>query len=733
MRIFSTEFRKLFSSHIFILIISAVLVLNAYLMFKTANSSAVTPSDYKQIYAELEHKTDKEKLSWLENQANDLSQESVYNREAISELYHECNDIVTYQEYLNAIDSQARSMTSISIFANPDTFNYRSIIKTPPAYKNVQDVEPVFDVSKGLNLALDNSFTNILCGFILLFAVLSLMISDREQGMSGLLFALKRGRGYLFSAKLAMLAVVAFGTVILLYSENLIISAFLYGLGDLSRPIQSLNGFIGCNLKINVAMYLAIFAFFQFAALFSICAVLSMVAVVTKNTISFYSISAGILITEGLLYSFIDSFSAYSIFKYINLIALTQVNAIFCNYRNINFLKYPISLLPVSLTAVVLVSVICSIFSALLYAKKRNLEFRKIRANRNIGKGTKVHSAMYYTFYKSLIQQKGILIVALFFLIAGFTNSVFQKQYDIQDVYYKYYCSELEGKTDESVQNYIKAEKMRFENLHTSLDKISEQTSGFSAEAYEIQKQLVPESGFVLFQDRVEQIKNFEDAEIFYDTGYRRMFGKLGYDDDMRYALSAMLLCIFLISPIIANDNRYRMQAVIHATASGKKKYLKRNIILSMVYGLLSTWIWNISYIVKISQFYEFRGLSAPIQSIADFTEFPITLKVWQYIGLIFTLRTIFIIFAAWMMLWVSAKCKNTTIALLVNFAIFALPIIVYILGADVMIHIGANPFLSVNILFNNFSAIQTFLPVAVLCLIAFNCLKKYCKNLQYS
>ena len=67
------------------------------------------------------------------------------------------------------------------------------------------------------------------------------------------------------------------------------------------------------------------------------------------------------------------------------------------------------------------------------------------------------------------------------------------------------------------------------------------------------------------------------------------------------------------------------------------------------------------------------------------------------------------------------------------KYPISLLPIIVYILGADVMIHIGANPFLSVNILFNNFFAIQTFLPVAVLCLIAFNCLKKYCKNLQYS
>ena len=80
------------------------------------------------------------------------------------------------------------------------------------------------------------------------------------------------------------------------------------------------------------------------------------------------------------------------------------------------------------------------------------------------------------------------------------------------------------------------------------------------------------------------------------------------------------------------------------------------------------------------------------------------------------------------MMLWISAKCKNTTIALLVNFAVFALPIIVYILGADIMINIGANPFLSVNALFNNFSLIQTFLPIVVMCLTAFNCLK----NLQY-
>ncbi len=712
MRVISTELRMLFSNKIFILIISAVFVLNAYLIFRTANSGKITASDYNKIYAELENKSDTEKLSWLDEQLNDFSHAPEYNWSAMAELYDECSDIVTYSEYLDSIDEQARSMKSVSIFAKPDTFNYRSIVKTPPAYQNVRDVKPYFDVSKGLNLALDNSFTDILCGFILLFAVLTLMISDREQGMSGLLFSLKRGRSYLLFSKLSALAITVLLTVLLVYSENLIISSFIYGLGDLSRPIQSLSGFIGCNLKINVWEYLVIFALFKFAAIFSIGAVLSLIAVMTKNTVSFYSISAVVIIAEGMLYTLIHPLSIYSIFRYINLIAFTKVNEIFCNYKNINFWEYPITLIPASLTAVILIALICSVLSSHLYAKKRNLEFRRIGLKLNFGKEKKVHSAMYYTFYKSLFQQKGILIIVGFLFISGFLNSSFTKKYDFQDVYYKYYANKLNGEITSETDSFIASEEQRFTDLNSKLNEILEKSNGFSIEVNEIRKELAPESGFVLLKERYEQIKDIDNAQVFYDTGYKRMFGKAGYDDDMKYALVSMLMCIFLISPLIANDNKYTMLSIINSTASGRRKYIKRNFITSVLFGFVSSVMWLAGYSFKIYQFYRFKGLDAPIKSITDFIDFPINLKVWQYIAVIFILRTIAVVISSLIMLYISFRCKNITMAVLVNFAVFALPIIVYLLGAKIMANIGMNPLLSVNAVINDFSIVQLIVPV---------------------
>ena len=210
MRVLTIELKKLFSGKLFLLIIVAVFVLNAYLMFRTANSGEAVAEDYRKVYDVLAAMTDEEKYVWLDAQLNDFSNAPAYKRSIMAELRDECDTVLTYDEYLDSIKAQARSMTAVSIFAKPDTFNYRSILKTPPAYENVQDVIPVFGKSKGLTLATNNSFTDILCGFIVLFAVLSVMLSDREQGMSGLLFSLKRGRGYLLLIKLATLGVTVF-------------------------------------------------------------------------------------------------------------------------------------------------------------------------------------------------------------------------------------------------------------------------------------------------------------------------------------------------------------------------------------------------------------------------------------------------------------------------------------------------------------------------------------------
>ncbi len=711
MRALSTELKKLFGSRVFLLIIAAVFVLNAYLMFRTANSGEAPPSDYKAIFSELSGMTDEERFQWLDEKYSDFSGEHIYNWDAVNELRSECEQIITYDEYLENIDAQAESMTRISLFAKPDTFNYRSIVKTPPAYKGMQDVQPVFDVSKGIILATDNSFTDILCGFILLFAVLSLMISDREQGMSGLLFSLKRGRGYLLLTKLAALMTAVFGAVLLLYCENLIIAANIYGLGDLSRPVQSLSGFIGCNLKISVAGYLALYILFKFIAVFAVGAVLSLIAVNTKNTVSFYGISAVLLVAEGAAYVKIHPLSIYSIFRYVNLVSLTKVNEIFCNYKNINFWEYPVPLIPTSVGAVAVISLLSAGLAAFIYSKKRNLEFRRIGFKFRSGKGKKVHSKAFYTLYKSLILQKGIIVIIAFFAAAGVMNQSFYKKYDVADVYYRYYCENHEGEITNEALGFCDSELQRFDDIQAQIEALS-QSDTYSPELNELYKQYAPSTGFYSFRERVEQVKDNDSAQIFYDTGYKRAFGKTGYGDDMKYALAAVLMCIFLISPLIANDNKYKMSSIINATSSGRKKYMKRNILTAAVYGAAAALLWIIPYAHTISAYYGHSGLSASIGSIMDFADFPLDLSVLQYAALIALLRIISMIGVSLIILWISLKCRNAMSAVLINFAVFALPIIIYLLGAKFMVNIGFNSLLTVTVMINGFSIVQILIPL---------------------
>ena len=733
MRLLAAELKKLFSREIFVLIIAAVFILNAYLMFRTANSGDVTAADYRKVYDVLEDMSDEEKYDWLDEQLSDFSHAPLYKWEVMHELRDECNTVLTYDEYLESIKAQAKSMTAVSIFAKPDSFNYRSILKTPPAYEKIQDVRPVFGRSKGITLATDNSFTDILCGFILLFAVLSIMLYDREQGMSGLLFSMRRGRGYLIMTKLAALAITLFGAVVLLYAENLMLGACLYGLGNLSRPIQSLSGFIACNLKINVWQYLILYVLFKFIAVFCIGAVLSLIAVNTKNTVSFYGISAAVLIVEGVLYVLIHPLSIYSIFRYINLVAFTKVNEIFCNYKNINFFEYPVPLIPTSSAALFIITAVCGFLSAYLYARKRNLEFKRIGFRLSLSKGGKVHSQMWYTFYKSLILQKGALVIAVFLAVSGFMSQSFIKQYDQQDVYYEYYTEKMEGKVTAETAAFFEDEKARFADLQTQLDELSEKEPQNYTAQNELSKQLAPKMGFDPAYERLQQIGNVKGAYMFYDTGYKRALGVNGYDDDMKYALAAVFLLIFLVSPLIANDNKYRMSFIVSSTASGKRSYIRRDVLAAAFYGLLAALLWIVPYSVTISQYYGHDGLSGSLRSITDFISFPVNMKVWQYLLLVAALRTMFVILSTLVMLWVSSRCRSTTSAVLINFAVFALPIIIYLLGAKVMVNVGFCPLLSVNALNSSTSIINLVLLTLLTLTIFIFLRKKEFKNEKYS
>ena len=164
----------------------------------------------------------------------------------MNEQLEQLKAVGTYHQYLQSIDDTAATMTAVSIFADPNSFAYRNILKTPSAYDRVRSVQPVFAPSNGVLLVAQNIPSDILMLFIIFTAVTVIFYKDRESGITGLIKPLRYGRTRLALTKTATVFTVCLFTEGIIFLMNLWIGSVRYGLGDLSRPVQSLAGYLGC-------------------------------------------------------------------------------------------------------------------------------------------------------------------------------------------------------------------------------------------------------------------------------------------------------------------------------------------------------------------------------------------------------------------------------------------------------------------------------------------------------
>ena len=119
-------------------------------------------------------------------------------------------------------------------------------------------------------------------------------------------------------------------------------------------------------------------------------------------------------------------------------------------------------------------------------------------------------------------------------------------------------------------------------------------------------------------------------------------------------------------------------------------------------------------YCRSISDYYSHDGLSAPVRSIAELSDFSLDITVLQYIILVTALRAAALLLIALTMLWASVKSRSVTVAVLVNSALFALPIIICLLGVEIMADIGASALLRSNCILNGLSYTNLLLLLSI-------------------
>lgn len=232
--------------------------------------------------------------------------------------------------------------------------------------------------------------------------------------------------------------------------------------------------------------------------------------------------------------------------------------------------------------------------------------------------------------------------------------------------------------TEQKADEFAETEKQRFEELHERV-----LTADFG-EMMKIHEELNAESGFerAYEQQRYISVIDSDNKAMFYQTGWRRLFGADGCAEDMRLTLFAALGICFAISPLIAYDNRRRLGYLLYTNLHGKREYFSHNIAVLAIAPTLISIAVNTPHIVGILLLYKTEGAGFSIRCIPEFERF-FDIPIAVYIAVLCVLRTVSLMLCGWVILFISSKCNNVSAALLISMAIFVLPVMLYLAGAE--------------------------------------------------
>ena len=701
MRTLRYEWKKLCGFRLLWILLLVLLCINGYVQISAANARMFTAKEYRSCVHYLQKLKPDHVSPYIEKQLEGAFSggSGQYSWAVLAEMQESINRIENYPAYLAEIESQASHSSGLSIWGGKDTFSYRNIQKTPPAYRAMKNVALRLDTELGIEDALHHPVTDFLVIFLLFLMVSTVMLKDREQGMVPLLYSMPNGRGALLFSKLLLITLCTVGTALLLYGENLLIGAKMYGLGDLSRPIQCIGSFYECNLLVSVGSYLVLFTAMKIAAFLVFSMVFAAVCAAAKNNLTVYAVSGGFCGISFLLYRFVSPLSNWSLFHYLNPVQLVKVNEIVGTYKNINLFGYPFSLKITAIIAAGIFLAASACISAGCFINRRNQQYRNVSLRILKHRKHRVHGQMYYVIYRSLVLQKGIVPVLAVVFAAAVLSSGFTRYYSSTDIYYEKFTTEQAGVLTDDTFEFIKKKQVEYYKLEKQRQKLQESDHPDTMQLAEISEKMNDRAAFEQFRTRYNAIRKSDaDGEMFYDTGYARLFGLDGNNDDLKMNLCILIFLCLLLSPFAAQDRKTDMVKILYATAAGKRGYWKRLLIYSAVCGLAVSLIFNVPYIVHILQKYGTQGLSAPLQSMTEFSQNPVIRTVRTEIIILFLVRIVSAAATAMLMSLVSGICRSPITAYIANISIFVLPAALALLGVSVMRYVGVNPFLSYTI-----------------------------------
>jgi len=452
-----------------------------YVEEKNRMLSACSDWDLYERYLETEFNTEitPEMLEYqkvYENGTYLTYTDSLYKEDRLfSEIMDELQRIENHRTTLESTIQDARLKTSTSIFAKPNTFAFRNQLAIIECFEGLLDIQPVYDPAVGAVRFQNTKVTDLLALILIFYICAELIVTEQKSGLLPVLRATKKGHFPLISAKIVTVLITAMFVTLLLWGTNFAYCANVYGLGDLSRPVQSLTGFDASILKVSVGTYIGVYFLFKWLLYVAVGILCLNAGLLFQNATNTFVILGGFLSIEYLLSQIINPLSALSILKYVNVSNMIFTSDWLSVYRSINIFGFPVDVFAASAALTVLlltsgIGLLCWLFCS---RKTRAIVLKGVSLPRwpkwlpRPGTNTRL---LGHELWKLLVECGTLLLLILF--IAVNLQEPQTAYYTRNELFYKSYIEHLSGPMDAEKEAFLDAEAAHFSDIRSQIAQL---------------------------------------------------------------------------------------------------------------------------------------------------------------------------------------------------------------------------------------------------------------------
>lgn len=620
------ELRKLWANRVLLVLALLLFLANGWLFYDHA-----TAQPFAQIQVLYSRTQELEKME-AELSERTMTDTEIYDDTLLTgDIYRELslvtqtlNRVQAVEEFPQTIaqlQAQARAKLNTGLFGTGDNFETRSLRLTDGVYETVRPVQPQVCFFGGVEVLLDYRLADVFGVLLALAAALALFTQEREQGTLCLLHPTLRGHLSLYRDKCLALASAVFFLALALYGTCLGISAWLYGLGDLSLPVQSVYGLTTSPYLLSVGGFLALFFAMKLLWLLALTGLFALLANALRSATALVGtvLLFGLSLALGTLPSNLP--------RCLNLLALGETVELFNGLLFLNFFGLPVARLHATVGVCVVLLVGGIVGAGVLFVRRSPVTAAR-RSAVGLSLGCHVHPTRHEG-YKLLISNAALWVLVILVGVHFLAYRDFSGPQGTKESYYRQYSTHLSGQPSQEKADYLAQEEQRLTDLQDQLRLLlssSEKSIWKTQYASELGQKLQAQEPFAQAKTQYESLA--PGQSYIYTTPYELLYDTSGQAAN-RIDLAKLLLSLSLCLPFFFAMERETGVLVLIETAGARKDVTGRKRLVAWLFALCCTAAAYLPRILAVYQNYGLPQLTAQANSLDRFAALPDAIPLW--------------------------------------------------------------------------------------------------------